>query len=49
MTGYRVMVDGVTVKKFNTKREADAHASNINSQLLVYGNEAYVEEIEDEK
>lgn len=41
---WKVKVDSVTVREFETKEEADQHARNINSQLLVYGNEAYVEE-----
>lgn len=42
---WKVKVDGVTVREFETNEEAEMHASNINSQLLVYGNEAYVEEV----
>ena len=40
---WKVKVDGVIVREFEKKEEADKHARNINSQLLIYGNEAYVE------
>lgn len=40
---WKVKVDGVTVREFENKESAEQHARNINSQLLIYDNEAYVE------
>lgn len=45
---WKVKVDGRTVKSFDQKDKADNHAAILNQQLLMMGQEAYVEFEEDQ-